>query len=305
METHADRATCSPGRRHADLRSEAEVVSCGLVLHVREEGCGLPLVMLHGFGQDLSTFDAVVPLLSSRHRCIRVDLVGHGRSEKPSDIGAYMFDAICRQLHDLLGLLDARDCVLLGYSMGGRIALTYAERFGEELRGLVLESAGLGPATEGERAEARTRDAALAERIRGSASVEGFFSWWDTLPLFATQRRLPAEVRRHMEEVRARNTLEALALSVEGHGAHAMEDGRPYLRTRAVPGLYIAGSEDGRYAHLAAGLQHEGIMEVCLLPAGHDVHLEEPSRYGDVLGGFLDALPEKEDGDGDRSLARG
>ena len=108
-------------------------------LHVRDSGPkdAPPVLMLHGFGASLHTWDVWAQALSATHRVIRLDLPGHGLSE-PDPAGDYT-DArslvLLRAVMDQLGVARAS---IVGHSIGGRIAWTFAARHPERTDRLVL-----------------------------------------------------------------------------------------------------------------------------------------------------------------------
>src|SRR5262249_16217715 len=123
----------------------------GIELNVEVTGNGAPLLLLHGFTGDVTTWE---PLLDawSGFRVIRVDIIGHGKSDCPAEPER---DAMAPAVADLLSLLDQLGVdkyTLLGYSMGGRLALHLALAAPHRLSGLVLESASPGIESVEERA---------------------------------------------------------------------------------------------------------------------------------------------------------
>lgn len=126
------------------LAAPTDMVEVGVWrLHVRDSGTppdarqAAPVLMLHGFGSSLHTWDSWAQTLSAEHRVIRVDLPGSGLS-LPDPAGDYS-DA--RALELLLALLDQLGVdrtSIVGHSMGGRIAWTFAARHPERVRKLVL-----------------------------------------------------------------------------------------------------------------------------------------------------------------------
>jgi len=94
----------------------------------------LPLVCIHGWGMNLRAFDQLRTALQAERSSWALDLPGHGRSEW-QDTRADLDS----QLEDLMAALPAR-CVLLGWSLGGQLALELARRAPHQVRGLVLIS---------------------------------------------------------------------------------------------------------------------------------------------------------------------
>lgn len=151
------------------------------------------------------------------------------------------------------------------------------------LAGLVLESAGLGPSDEAARATLAERNATWARRLR-EEGVVAFMDWWETLPLFATQRGLPSEARAAIRAEREAHSAELLARSLEAWGAHhqaaeaatlsAVSD----LARQGVPVLYVAGILDEKYAAVAARAHVVGVPAMLVPNVGHNVHLGIPLR---------------------------
>ena len=124
------------------LRAPADIVTvAGTPLHVRDDGPkdAPAVLLLHGFGASLHTWEPWAQALAAKHRVLRVDLPGHGLS--PPDTSGDYTDT--RSLQLLLALLDARGiqrASVIGNSMGGRIAWTLAVRHPERVDKLVLVS---------------------------------------------------------------------------------------------------------------------------------------------------------------------
>jgi len=115
----------------------------GLNLYYETHGAGRPLVLLHGGLMSNQTFGPVLPLLAARHKVIAPDLQGHGRTadiDRPIDI-SLMADDIAA-LIDHLGL-EKPD--LVGYSLGGGVALQTAAKYPAKVRRLVALSANIRP----------------------------------------------------------------------------------------------------------------------------------------------------------------
>lgn len=280
--------------------------------------------MLHGFAQTPASWDAVVQRLQAAgHRTYALDLYegkgdlklssweGAGEGEKETEGGEgdtnaggiavaerdplTSLEAVCDRAAAIIRLIAQADGapVLVGYSMGGRIATeTVVRRSDLPLAGLVLESAGLGPSDEAARATLAERNAAWARRLREEGAA-AFMDWWEALPLFATQRDLSSEVRVAIRAEREAHSAELLARSLEAWGAHHQADEAVTLSAvsdlanRGVPVLYVAGALDEKYAAVAARAHAAGIPVVLVPNVGHNVHLESPSAFGGIVEGVL------------------
>jgi pimeloyl-ACP methyl ester carboxylesterase len=134
MTMGSDRTT------HAKGTGEYAMVN-GINLYYETHGSGRPLILLHGGLGSGEMFGPVLPLLAERHKVIAVDLQGHGRTadiDRPIDIRLMAGDIAA--LIDHLGL-DKPDVV--GYSLGGGVALQTAVKYPHKVRRLVVVSANI------------------------------------------------------------------------------------------------------------------------------------------------------------------
>ena len=159
-------------------------------LQIEESGAGRPLLLLHGFTGAAATWRPFRDAWPGM-RQLAADLPGHGRSlgspESPvaADISSTI-DALLQAMDDR----GVAEFALLGYSMGGRVALRLALRAPERVSALIVVSASPGIADATARAARLAADRALADRIERDG-VPAFVDYWQSLPLWASQRRLP------------------------------------------------------------------------------------------------------------------
>lgn len=261
-----------------------------LTLNVDLAGDGPALLLLHGFTGAASSWAPLVPKLAAHRRTIAVDLIGHGGSESPPDPERYRMEPCVGDLGALLDALDVARADVLGYSMGGRVALHLAAALPERVRSLVLESSSPGIADPIERAARVAADNALADTIERDG-LAAFVDRWERLPLFASQAGLPDETRARLRDQRLRNDPLGLANSLRGMGA-----GRPAplwdrLAALGMPALLIAGEMDEKYRAIAAAMARAMPRpRVAIVPAaGHAVHLERPGAFLGAVLQFLDS----------------
>jgi pimeloyl-ACP methyl ester carboxylesterase len=115
----------------------------GLKIHyVDWDGCGTPIILIHGLASTSHIWDLVAPRLSSHGHVIAVDQRGHGLTDRPSD--GYDFDSVCEDLASFVKAVGITEkFFLIGHSWGGYVALYFAERYNELLRGIVLVDGGI------------------------------------------------------------------------------------------------------------------------------------------------------------------
>ncbi|MBD2777775.1 alpha/beta fold hydrolase [Iningainema tapete] len=107
-------------------------------LHYEIQGNGEPIVFLHCGGADSRDWEFIVPCLAQHYRCITYDGRGTGKSPSPIEVPDYVED-----LKNLLDFLDIDNTVLVGHSIGGRIACDFALAYPQRVSKLVLIAPGL------------------------------------------------------------------------------------------------------------------------------------------------------------------
>jgi 2-succinyl-6-hydroxy-2,4-cyclohexadiene-1-carboxylate synthase len=248
----------------------------------------LPAVVLHGFtGSGAAMAGVVQALRADGRRVIAPDLVGHGPPPAPTDPAAYSMDAC---VASVAGLLDGPTHVV-GYSMGGRVALSLAVAHPQWVATLALIGASPGLADEAARAERRAGDEALAATIEVDG-IEAFVDHWEAQPLFATQAsRLDAGARTAIRRARLAHDPAGLAGSLRGMGTGSMRPLHDQLHRLLLPVLLIAGADDAKYRQIAAEMAAclPDARVVVVPDAGHAAHLERPDVVHAELVAFLAA----------------
>jgi 2-succinyl-6-hydroxy-2,4-cyclohexadiene-1-carboxylate synthase len=235
------------------------------------------VVLLHGFTQTGRSWDPVVAGLGKRYRCLAPDIRGHGSRAELTPV------ALPAVLDDLRALID-RPVSLVGYSMGGRIALHAALALPGLVRRLVLIGASAGLEAAAERDQRRRADEALASEIEGM-EIEAFADWWAATPVLAGQ---PPAVAAAVREDRLRNTPAGLARALRGLGTGALPSLWDRLPGLGIPVTLVVGERDAKFSALARRMAERlnGGAEVVNVPgAGHAVHLEAPDAVAATIAG--------------------
>jgi 2-succinyl-6-hydroxy-2,4-cyclohexadiene-1-carboxylate synthase len=246
------------------------------------------LILLHGFtGSALSWGSLLEEFASAGLRVIAFDLHGHGLSEAPAAPERYSMEhcqadllAALRQL----GIAPA-EAILLGYSLGGRIALYCA--FSGFFRALILESASPGIVDPRERAARQRQDEELAASIEREG-IAAFVARWEQQPLFASHQRLPEARRAALRAQRLTNRPQGLAGSLRGVGTGVQLPLHARLPELSLPVLLICGTLDEKFC--AIGKEMARLLPratLAIVPdAGHTVHLEQPARFAELVLSF-------------------
>jgi 2-succinyl-6-hydroxy-2,4-cyclohexadiene-1-carboxylate synthase len=232
------------------------------------------VVLLHGFTQTGASWEPVIRALGPRYRALAPDLRGHGTA---SDRHPVSFDAVLADLDSLV----PPAALLAGYSMGGRIALTYALTRPGRVAGLVLIGASPGLQDAAERAQRQAADEALARRVE-QIGVPAFARAWGAQPLFAGQ---PPEVADAAHADRLRHTPAGLAAALRGLGTGTMEPLWNRLGELRIPVTVAAGERDAKFVALAqrmAGALPDARL-VTIPGAGHAAQLEQPDAVAALL----------------------
>jgi 2-succinyl-6-hydroxy-2,4-cyclohexadiene-1-carboxylate synthase len=242
----------------------------------------ISLLLLHGFLGDRNDWCPVLPALESRGAVQAVELPGHGQSSVPAtDAGLAAWCA------DLRGRC-APHTVVIGYSLGGRLALEAIAR-GLRPRALVLESASPGLRGEPERSARRTRDAEWAKRLRGG-DWPGFLDDWYAQPVFASLRTRP-DLLGALRSGRGGDP-QALADALTTFSPGRLPWRGDRLAAVTCPVLALAGSLDPAYS---AGLETLASLAPAVTTrriagAGHNLHRECPAAWLDAVTSFLETL---------------
>jgi 2-succinyl-6-hydroxy-2,4-cyclohexadiene-1-carboxylate synthase len=249
-------------------------------LNVRTDGEGPPLLLLHGFTGSARSWSAQSAAWAASYRVIAPDLLGHGGSEAPVDPSRYALPRQADDVADLLALVDALPCAVVGYSMGARLALVLALTHPDVVDRLVLESPSAGITDPFARAERLAADARLADDLERDG-IGPFVDHWQSLPLFASHARLPVEARAALRAERLSHDPRGLAGSLRGAGQGAMEPLAGRLGQIGVATLVVAGALDhaavDRARDVARAIPDARLVVVS--DAGHTPHLEAPDAF--------------------------
>jgi 2-succinyl-6-hydroxy-2,4-cyclohexadiene-1-carboxylate synthase len=253
------------------------------------------VLLLHGFtGSAASWQEAADRLEAGGVTAHALDLPGHGHRTGEREAESFTLPAVVQEIDRALrdGAGDAGPATdgvwLLGYSMGGRIALHYALQRPDRIAGLILESASPGLDTPDERSARRSSDETLAAALE-SEGIEAFVNRWESLPLFATQRSLPEADRRAERLARLSNDPDSLAASLRGLGTGRLPSLWGRLEEVALPVLILVGALDPKFVEIGERMADlvPGAALTAVPDAGHNVHLERPAEWCRAVTDFI------------------
>jgi len=248
-------------------------------------GEGVPVVLLHGFTGSTATWSEFIFNWKEQFQIIVVDLPGHGKTKTQSP---RTLEACCADLNQLFTSLQLDSVHLVGYSMGGRTALSFAMLYPERIASLTLESASPGLASEAERQERIEKDEKLAQRIEQDGIMK-FVDFWENIALFDTQKKLPAAIRQEIREERTGQAADGLTQSLRHMGTGKQPSLWGQLNAFKKPVLLLVGTEDEKFVGINKMMekQLETSKFASVKNAGHAIHVEQPEIFGKLVSEFI------------------
>ncbi|PSB01015.1 2-succinyl-6-hydroxy-2,4-cyclohexadiene-1-carboxylate synthase [Merismopedia glauca CCAP 1448/3] len=246
----------------------------------------LPILFLHGFMGDYQEFYESILLLSNQFYCLAVNLPGHGKTQVIGGEKYYKIEYIAEGLLEFLKSLNIPKCILIGYSMGGRLALYLALHFPTYFSHIILESASPGLKTPEEREDRVQTDLKLAEELENQ-NLSSFLTKWYNQPLFASIKQNPDFDR--MLERRLQNNPQELAKALRNLSTGLQPSLWSKLKSNPIPLLLIVGELDRKFI----GINNE-MLSLCQVArleivsnCGHNVHLEKVDLFGEKIRDFI------------------
>jgi len=252
----------------------------GIEIDYTIEGQGAWVVMSHSLACDRSMWDEQARFLASRYRVLRFDTRGHGGSTAP--VGAYTLDMLAE---DLLGLLDALSVAaphFIGLSMGGMIGMTFALKYPQRFRSLVLcDTSSRMPAEAGPIWEGRIK---IAAEQGMQALVEPTLQRWFTEPFYKANKAMMSRVGQMIRNTRPAGYIGCCR-------AIPKIDATDRLGAITCPVQVVVGEQDVGTPVAMSRAIHDAIpaSELVVIPsASHLSNLEQPAAFNKALGDFLE-----------------
>jgi pimeloyl-ACP methyl ester carboxylesterase len=243
-----------------------------------DEGKGTALVLLHGFLENKSMWNAFIPDLVKKYRVITIDLLGHGETECLGYVHAMEDQA--EMVYALLMFLKIRKVVLFGHSMGGYVALAFAELFPDSVKGLFL----LNSTSRADSDERKTNRNRAIVAVKKNYSV---FVQLSIANLFSedNRERLAEEIEKVKLEA-LKTPLQGIVASLEG--MKIRKDREVLLHFAPYPIQLVLGKKDSVLNYNESIDQIEGTkVELTTFPDGHMSHIENETALKKVLNTFL------------------
>lgn len=254
-------------------------------------------MFLHGFTGSHATWGKYTDLLAERCMCIIPDLLGHGKTACPPEPSRYGIEEAGKDLKSILEFLHVEKVNIIGYSMGGRLALSFALAYPELVSSLVLESSSPGLQTVEEQQARIKQDHALAKRILAEGILP-FVDYWEDIPLFHSQKQLPREKRMMIRKQRLLNSEIGLANSLKGMGTGAQPSYWDRLQELEMPVLLVTGEYDDKFCRIAEEMETRLPKSewIAAKKTGHAIHVEDYELFGKIIREFVEKRREKRNG---------
>ncbi|MEA5593096.1 2-succinyl-6-hydroxy-2,4-cyclohexadiene-1-carboxylate synthase [Rivularia sp. UHCC 0363] len=265
-------------------------MSLNHIFHYFSGNSNKPLIIfLHGFMGNTNEFDEVISLLKNDFYFLNIDLPGHGKTQMLGNDNCYTMAHTADILIKLLDQLKVDRCFLLGYSMGGRLALYLTLHFPQRFYKVILESASPGLLTEKERLERIKRDEQIARKLArsiGSDFNKFLENWYNQLIFGNIKKHLQFE---QMIANRLQNNPLELAKSLRLMGTGVQPALWEKLRENQVPLLLLVGENDQKFIEINRRMtQINNLCELRIIEnAAHNIHLENTLKFVQNIRDFF------------------
>lgn len=239
-------------------------------------GKGTTIVLLHGFLENQTMWQELVPELSQKNRIITIDLLGHGDSACLGYVHSMEDNA--EMVAVVLSKLRIRKAVLVGHSMGGYVALAFAELYPEKIKGLVLLNST-------SKADSEERKANRDRAIKAVKKDYETFIRLSIANLFSPDNRERLDDEIEKVKIKALKTpLQGIVASLEG--MKIRKDREFILQSASFPKLLVLGKNDPVLNYEDNLKQIENTdTQLVTFPDGHMSHIENREE---LLKVFLD-----------------
>jgi 2-succinyl-6-hydroxy-2,4-cyclohexadiene-1-carboxylate synthase len=213
------------------------------------------------------------------------DLPGHGKTET-GNASDFSISVTAKSLVDDLQNQNIRQSVLVGYSMGGRLALYLSVHYPEHFEKVILGSTSPGLRNQKERLNRRIIDERLAIEME-NMSTEEFLQKWYKQPLFESFIKHPGF--EDVQKRRLRGNSIDWAASLRGMGTGRQPSLWKKLGSITMPVFILVGEKDQKFRNIASQMRAENFdFSISVIPqCGHVIHLEDEEKFYLEVKNFL------------------
>ena len=245
-------------------------------LFYKKDGTGIPLILIHGFTGSHESFETSVRYLRQFFKVITIDMIGHGKSfdKNPNN---YTFERSVQLIKDILIELNIKKTNLLGYSLGGRLALHFAINSSILINKLILCSTSPGIKDKSKRRDRQNSDSYLVNLLLDQG-IGGFVNYWESLSIWEPEKKLSNNIKQNMRKIRLKQNPLGLINSLNSQGQGIQKFLLKNLTKIQNKTLIFAGEKDNKYIKNSYEIQKNiKDSKVQIVPnSGHNLILENP-----------------------------
>jgi 2-succinyl-6-hydroxy-2,4-cyclohexadiene-1-carboxylate synthase len=248
------------------------------------------ILFLHGFMGNIHEFNEVIELLNDDFSYLTLDLPGHGKTQILGDDECYQMASTAQAIINLLDELRIDQCFLIGYSMGGRLALYLSLHFPQRFIKVIVESASPGLAIKTEQLARIKSDTQIARKLTRIISKDDFYNFlnnWYQQPIFGDIKNHPQY--QSMIETRLANHPLNLVKSLQFMGTGSQPCLWELLPKNTIPILLIVGEKDEKFIDINILITEKcNCTKLQIIPqVGHNIHLENTLKFVQNIQAFF------------------
>lgn len=246
-----------------------------------DHGKGTAVVLLHGFLENKKMWAAFIPEWSKKFRIITIDLLGHGETECMGYVHSMENNADV--VHEVISELRLRKVILVGHSMGGYVALAFAELYPEMVKGLVL----LNSTSRADSDERKTNRDRAIKAVK--QSFQNFISLSISNLFSEDNRDRLSEAINNVKNEALKTPLQGIVASLEGMKIRV--DREVLLHLTPYPKLVVLGEKDPVLNYDEAKVQIQDTqVQLLSLPDGHMSHIENQETVQNEIFRFIKSV---------------
>ena len=245
------------------------------------------IIFIHGFMGDNSDWNIVNKSFEKDYHILAVDLPGHGKSDLP--LNPYTFTSVAENIRHKINKYKKKSYII-GYSLGGRVALYCLDLFPQLLKGIILESSHPGLKNNKDKQKRYGQDLKLFQQVNSSEELKLFLSQWYCNPIFKN-------INKHknyfsMINKKTNNNIANLKKSLEYLSLGIQENFWPLLKITNMPILFLSGELDCKYSQIGKNLANinQKIIEINIKNTSHNTHFTHPEKYISEIESFLENI---------------
>ena len=260
----------------------------GISINYEITGSGKWLTLVHGAGDNLGSWWNQVPVFSRDYQVLTYDVRGYGQTETPP--GDYSTDILIEDLYELLKALGIDETYLMGYSMGGRVAVGLAMGHPEMVKALIIANSGFAPM---ERSEEQMQEMAkLREQRMKVVEEQGLEPIMEESTAMVFSAGWPdknREIFEQYKQIRLKNDPKSYLVAMKAMAWGAQP---PDVSKLSCPTFIIGGESDGLMGAESAKATQALIpgSKLKVMSTGHAAYIEKPEEFNLAVLGFLVSL---------------